>query len=89
LAQDVCYCHWTHGSRVSKCEAPQGRHNAVAPRFFIHGIDQISGRRFLVDTEASLAFIKEELLTMQAESLAWLGAVNFRQGGAVDVKVAS
>ncbi len=52
-------------------------------------MDQISGRRFLVDTGAALTFIKEKLLTMQMESLAWLGAVNFHQGGAVDVKVAS
>jgi hypothetical protein len=47
-------------------------------------MDAISGGRFLVDTGAALTFIKEELLTMQVESLAWIGGVNFHQGGAVN-----
>ncbi len=53
---------------------------------FTQKYDEI--RRF-DGTEASLTFINKELLPMQAESLALLGAVNLRRGGAVDVKVAS
>ncbi len=57
LAAGLCIKHWRYGELASSCTAPcswrsRGQLNAVIPGEFLHLTDDISGRRFLVDTGA-------------------------------------
>jgi hypothetical protein len=63
FASDLCFFHWNFADRATKCSPPlqlgkltsKGRLNAVAPGPLVHIEDQLSKRRFLVDTGASFS----------------------------------
>jgi hypothetical protein len=58
LAAGMCFKHWRYGDAATSCTPPcswqgNGQLNAVAPGELLHLSDELSGRRFLVDTGAS------------------------------------
>jgi hypothetical protein len=65
VGSGLCYSHWTFGAKADRCEAPCSwagnkspwRLNAVAPGFLVHILDQISGRRILLDTSAAFSIL--------------------------------
>jgi hypothetical protein len=76
MSSGLCFFHWAFANKASKCAAlhmgklgRQGRLNAVVPGSLVHIVDQLSNRRFLVDTGTTTpSFLTFLPLLLQAPS---------------------